>query len=83
MTLHTDLQLLYSDTRLDAVLEALDTLHSAASEGTLSQATTLTETELKGWLIDLIYTARETLVEIDSHHQVEQEPALSLVRKTS
>jgi ABC-type transporter Mla subunit MlaD len=53
--------------QLDRLLAALDDLHSAVSDGTLSAVTTLSRQELVGWLNDLIYTASETLDELADH----------------
>lgn len=63
------LHLLINDSRLSAVVDMLDELHSAASEGSLHQVTPLTPAELKGWLFDLNYMVNETLAEIESHQE--------------
>jgi hypothetical protein len=81
-TLQPNLQLLYNDARLLALLEALDELHTAASENSLNAACTLSKTELKAWLRDVIYTAQETIGELECQN-VAQEPVLNLVRKSS
>jgi hypothetical protein len=52
---------------LERLLAALDDLHTAASDGTLSALTSLSKQELVGWLNDLIYTAGETLAELADH----------------
>ena len=36
--------------------------------GRLEDATALSRAELRGWLEDLIYTARETLREMEGHN---------------
>jgi len=79
-TLQPNLKLLYNDGRLGNLLDALDELHSAASEGALPEVTTLNDADLIGWLYELIYTAQETIHEIKGYHQ-RGEPALSLVRR--
>jgi hypothetical protein len=61
------LQLLYNDARLGRLIDMLDELHTAASEGTLASVTPLTNVELVGWLREFIYTAHETIVEIEQH----------------
>lgn len=48
---------------LAAILEQLDELHTAASEGRLSKR------ETAGYLREIIYTAQETLAEIERNHQ--------------
>jgi hypothetical protein len=58
------LQLLYNEVRLDILLQALDELHTAASDGHLTEVTTLSNAEIIGWLNDLAYTAQETIAEI-------------------
>lgn len=67
-TIHQlNLQLLYTDSRLERLGSALDELHTAASEGMLPALTPLSSTELVGWLRELIYMAEETIVEIEDH----------------
>lgn len=68
--------------RLSSLLDALDELHSAVSEGELRAATTLTESELRSWLSEIIYTAQETLREMDNGHGG-QTPKLHVVRRSS
>ncbi|MFW5771802.1 MAG: hypothetical protein ACOCZH_00660 [Phototrophicaceae bacterium] len=48
---------------LAAIVEQLDALHTAASEGRLSKR------ETAGYLREIIYTAQETLAEIERNHQ--------------
>lgn len=81
-TLQPNLQLLYNDARLFDLLQALDELHSAASEGNVRAVTPLSNAELVSWLYEVIYTAQEAMSEIESRNA---EPAvgLSLVRKSS
>lgn len=81
LKLQPNLQLLYNDARLGNLLVALDELHSAASEGHLGEITTLNDAEVVGWLYELMYTARETMEEIERHHE-EREPELNLVPKS-
>ncbi len=54
-----------SDARLAALFEVFDDLHTAASEGQLAAMTTLNNRELVGWLQELVYTAQETITEIE------------------
>jgi hypothetical protein len=80
-TLQLNLQLLYNDARLGNLLDTLDELHTAASEGHLRQITTVSDAELVGWLYELIYMAQETMAEIENHHE-QREPELLLVPKS-
>ncbi|MCK6579891.1 MAG: hypothetical protein L6Q98_17510 [Anaerolineae bacterium] len=77
------LQLLYNDARLSSLFDALDALHSAASDGSLRTVTTLSNAEMIAWLRDLIYTAQETIEEIQDNNVAAAFEGLSLVRKTS
>ncbi len=81
-TLQPNLQLLYNTARLSDLLDALDELHSAASDGNLRAVTPMSNAELVSWLYEVIYTARETMNEIESG-KVEPAAGLSLVRKSS
>ena len=54
----------YSDEGMEELFLRLDLLHDYASAGRLEDATTLSPAELRGWLEELIYTARETLREM-------------------
>lgn len=81
-TLQPNLQLLYNDARLSSLLDALDELHTAASEDRLSTVSTLSKAELKSWLYEIIYTASEAMNEIDNS-EAGAAVALELVRKTS
>jgi hypothetical protein len=77
----SNLQVLYNDARLMALFQALDELHSAASDGELPAFTPLPETEIVGWLQDLVFTAQETIAEIESAHKpARQQPVLRLVK---
>jgi hypothetical protein len=55
----------YSAQTMEALFLRLDRLHDYASEGRLQEVSSLSRAELQGWLEELIYTARETLREID------------------
>ncbi len=54
----------YSAEGMEDIFLRLDLLHDYASEGRLNDVTPLSRTELRGWLEELIYTARETLREM-------------------
>ena len=62
---------LYTEHTLGELLDLLDQLHTAASEGRTSRSN-----EIKGLLRDVIYTAQETLAEIENH-----EPHLRILKK--
>jgi hypothetical protein len=49
---------------LEEIFLRLDLLHDYASAGRLDEITQLSREELRGWLKELIYTARETLAEM-------------------
>ncbi len=54
----------YSAEGMEEVFLRLDLLHDYASAGRLNDVTSLSRAELRGWLEELIYTARETLREM-------------------
>lgn len=56
----------YSDAGLEQTFKKLDLLHDLASEGRLAEATSLRASDLIGWLEDIIFTAEETIREIDA-----------------
>ena len=55
----------YSAEGMEDLFLRLDLLHDYASAGRLSDVTNLSRTDLRGWLEELIYTARETLREME------------------
>lgn len=73
------LQLLYNDARLADLFQALDELHSAASEGQLQVVTGLNNAEMLGWLREFVYTAQETIAEIEGG-DTNPQPSLMLVK---
>jgi hypothetical protein len=79
---HSNRQIRYSAARLEWLLQAVDDLHSAASDGTLDAMTPVSQVEVQGWLSELIWVAQEALVELEKRRAGE-EPRLSLVRKSS
>lgn len=58
--------LIYDGDCLGDLLEILDDLHTAASENKLHTFTTINKAELVGLLKDLIFTAQETIDEIET-----------------
>jgi hypothetical protein len=77
-----DRDFLLTDAGLEAVFEVFDDLHDAASEGQLQELTALDNRELVGWLRELVFTAQETISEIEnrSARTARQEPFLRLVK---
>lgn len=73
---------LLTDAGLAAVYEVFDDLHDAASEDQLQELTALDKRELLGWLRELVFTAQETITEIESRSArvARQEPVLRLVK---
>jgi hypothetical protein len=57
----------YSAEGLEHIFAQLDLLHDLASEGRLSEATSLRASDVIGWLEDIVFTAEETVREIDAH----------------
>jgi hypothetical protein len=71
---------LITDLHLETLLDTLDRLHTAAHQGQLSEETTISQHELMGWLEDIIYTAQETLAEMEANQiQTEQSQVAKLV----
>jgi len=80
-TIHQpDFEIIYNDARLAGLSQYLDELHSAASEGQLQAVTPLSDEELVGWLQEMIYTANETLVEMEQRKTQQAAPHLRLVK---
>jgi arginine utilization protein RocB len=72
--------------RLDDVLETIDQLHSAISEGSNQEFAHLNEQDLVSTLRELIYTAQETVQEIETRRAKrrknrKQQPMLRIVPK--
>lgn len=55
----------YSAEGLEELFLRLDLLHDYAAAGRIAEATDLSRAELRGWLEELIFTARETLRELE------------------
>jgi hypothetical protein len=56
----------YSDAGFEHFFKKLDLLHDFASAGRLAELTPLRASEVIGWLEDIIFTAEETIREIDA-----------------
>jgi hypothetical protein len=63
------LQALFTDVRFESIFSAIDRLHDAASSGKLAEVTNLPADEVIGWLRDIVYTANETIREIEESAQ--------------
>ena len=74
------LQIVNNDNRLASLFQSLDELHTAASDGQLHRVTPLTNTELVGWLQEMIFTAQETIEEIDHQTTTISAPHLRIVK---
>ena len=55
----------YSDEGFEAIFVQLDLLHDLVSAGRLATATDLPPDQVRGWLEEIIFTARETIYEMD------------------
>lgn len=73
---------LLTDAGLEAVFEVFDDLHDAASEGEIDAMTSVNSRELVNWLRELVYTAQETIEEIEKTNvrSARQQPHLQLVK---
>lgn len=81
-----NITLLVNDHLLADFYDTLDHLHTAASEGALQTVTSLDQRELIAWLKDFVYTAQETIREINKQtkacpHKGKNAPVLRIVEK--
>ena len=60
---------LFEDSFLADLVERVDRLHTAASEGHLHDITTLPRQEVVEWLQEVIFTAEETIREISQNDE--------------
>lgn len=70
---------MWNDRQLADLLDTLDRLHSAASEATLDSVTALDRRELVAVLREVVYTAQETLDEIDRQTESTAQPYLRVL----
>ena len=75
-----------SQIQLTDVLEYVDALHTAASEGESQDFTGMNEAEMINHLREIIFTAQEALIEIDAQRALKfgapaQWPTLHIVPK--
>lgn len=57
----------YTEAHFEALLQIMDQLHDAATVNNLSAISPLTARELIGWLDDIIFTAEETIRELEAN----------------
>ena len=65
LTLRERIRRDYSAEGMEELFLRLDLLHDYASSRRLDEATSLSRAELQGWLEEVIFTARETLREME------------------
>jgi hypothetical protein len=65
LTLRERIRRDYSAEGMEELFLRLDLLHDYASTGRLGDVTQLSREDLRGWLEELIFTARETIRELD------------------
>lgn len=71
-----------SSIHLEDVLEFVDQLHTAASEGNSRNLTGMNEAEIINYLRDVVYTAQEAIHEIETNKaQRQPKPVLRLVER--
>lgn len=59
----------YSEEGFEAIFAQLDLLHDFVSTGRLAAVTNLPPEQVRGWLEDIIFTAREIIREMDGQAQ--------------
>jgi len=62
----------YSAEGMEELFVRLDLLHDYTTAGQLDEVTSLSRTDLQGWLEELIFTAREILHEMQTTRQSEE-----------
>ncbi|MCU0512373.1 MAG: hypothetical protein MUE40_07360 [Anaerolineae bacterium] len=67
---------------LENVLDLLDELHTAASEGTVTSLTGMNQHELLSLLREVVYLAQETMEEIQQN-RAQKMPVLRLIDKVN
>ncbi|MDX1995350.1 MAG: hypothetical protein SF029_23400 [bacterium] len=79
----TNIAVLFNENRLADLYDVLDELHTAASEGTLHTMNARDKRELLALLNDVVYTAQETIREINqqSRREEKREPKLRILEK--
>jgi hypothetical protein len=64
--LHEMLNEQYTEAHFEALLQIVDRLHDAAAAGKLGEVSPMEAREVIGWLDDIIFTAEETLRELQA-----------------
>ncbi len=57
----------YTEDHFEALLQLIDRLHDAAAAGKLGEVSPMDAREIAGWLDDIIFTAEETLRELQAN----------------
>lgn len=57
----------YTEDHFEALLQLIDRLHDAAAAGKLGEVSPMDAREIAGWLDDIIFTAEETLRELQEN----------------
>lgn len=81
MTVASHSKALAPSMNLEDVLDAIDELHTQASEGQEASFTGLSKREIICLLRELIFTAEETIYEIENGQIQEQTPILRVVER--
>jgi hypothetical protein len=55
----------YTAVALEALYKQIDQMHDDAANGQLYATTDISRADLQGWIEELIYTLRETLLEVN------------------
>jgi len=58
---------LYNDVWFETLFQSIDRLHDVASAGNLPAVSSVPQDVMVGWLEDIIYTARETILELQAN----------------
>jgi hypothetical protein len=66
---------LCTDAHFEVLLQIVDRLHDAAAAGRLETVTPMDAREVMGWLDDIIYTAEETMRELQATLEANEEPS--------
>lgn len=63
------------EAHFEALLQVMDALHDAAAVGTLNDVSPLSKRDVIGWLDDIIFTAEETIRELQGLHRANNSTA--------
>lgn len=59
------------EAHFEALLQIMDALHDAAAAGQLGEVSPLSKRDVIGWLDDIIFTAEETIRELQGVHRTD------------